>query len=94
MYGPFPREVLYRIKQYPGNNKCCDCSSSDTDWGNINHGTLHCLSCAGKHRRFGVQISFIRSIYMDSWSPLQVYIVYILTHGFILSFLFLKFRLK
>lgn len=72
MQAPFPREVLAHLRQYPGNHKCCDCPSLDTDWGNINHGTFHCLECAGKHRSFGVQVSFIRSIYMDTWSAQQV----------------------
>ena len=77
MFGPFPRDVLAKIRHYPGNHKCCDCQSPDIDWGNINHGTLHCLDCAGKHRRFGVHVSFIRSIYMDTWSPRQVCIYFV-----------------
>ena len=69
---PFPMGVLHEISEYPGNQKCCDCPSLDTDWGSINHGTLICLDCAGKHRSLGVQVSFVRSIFMDTWSPLQV----------------------
>ena len=71
-HGPFPQVVLKEILDFPGNNKCCDCHSLDTDWGSINHGTLICLECAGKHRSLGVHVSFVRSIYMDTWSPLQV----------------------
>lgn len=73
MYAPFPESVLREIRHYPGNQKCCDCSSLDTDWGNVNHGTLICLDCAGKHRALGVHVSFIRSLYMDTWSENQVY---------------------
>ena len=69
---PFPKITLNQIMKYPGNHKCCDCSSLDTDWGNINHGTFVCLECAGKHRALGVQVSFIRSVYMDTWSSKQV----------------------
>lgn len=70
---PFPEGVLNEIRDYPGNSKCCDCPSLDTDWGSISHGTLICLDCAGKHRSLGVHVSFVRSITMDTWSPEQVY---------------------
>jgi ADP-ribosylation factor GTPase-activating protein 1 len=72
MYAPFPESVLREIRLLYGNHKCCDCSSHDTDWANINHGTLICLECAGKHRSLGVHISFIRSLYMDTWNENQV----------------------
>ena len=71
-YGPFPSGILREISEYPGNQKCCDCPSLDTDWGSVNHGTLICLECAGKHRSLGVHVSFVRSVYMDTWSPVQV----------------------
>lgn len=69
---PFPYEALAEIRRYPGNSKCCDCTSLDTDWGSVNHGTLICLDCAGKHRSLGVHVSFVRSIRMDSWSKAEV----------------------
>ena len=72
MESPFPKGTLDQIMKYPGNLKCCDCPSLNADWGNINHGTFVCLECAGKHRALGVQVSFIRSIHMDTWNPVQV----------------------
>eukprot|EP01036_Dinobryon_divergens_P022130 gene22130-30366_t len=69
---PFPEDILSEIREYPGNQKCCDCGSLDTDWGSVSHGTLICLDCAGKHRSLGVHVSFVRSIRMDSWSRQQV----------------------
>ena len=69
---PFPADILQEIQQYPGNSKCCDCSSLDRDWGSVNHGTLLCLDCAGKHRSLGVQVSFVRSLQMDTWSKAEV----------------------
>ena len=71
-YGPFPEHIISEIRKYHGNLKCCDCPSLDNSWANINHGTLVCLDCAGKHRSLGVQVSFIRSIYMDTWNENQV----------------------
>jgi hypothetical protein len=70
----FPDEVLDQIRNYPGNDKCCDCTSFSTDWASVSHGTLICLDCAGKHRSLGVQVSFVRSITMDTWSKQQVHI--------------------
>lgn len=69
---PFPGDILLEIRGYPGNDRCCDCASLDTDWCSISHGTLICLECAGKHRSLGVLVSFVRSIHMDSWSRQQV----------------------
>jgi ADP-ribosylation factor GTPase-activating protein 1 len=69
---PFPEEILDEIRDYPGNDKCCDCPSIDTDWASVSHGTLICLDCAGKHRSLGVHVSFVRSITMDTWSRQQV----------------------
>jgi len=71
-YGPFPSNILDEVLKLPGNNKCCDCPSLDTDWGSVSHGTLLCLHCAGKHRALGVHISFVRSIHMDTWSQQQI----------------------
>lgn len=68
----FPDDILQEIREYPGNDKCCDCASLDTDWASVSHGTLVCLECAGKHRSLGVQNSIIRSLSMDSWSKQQV----------------------
>lgn len=72
---PFPSDVLIEIREYPGNNRCCDCSSLDTDWASISHGIVICLECAGKHRSLGVHVSIVRSIKMDSWSAQQVIII-------------------
>ena len=71
-YGPFPSNILGEVLKLPGNNKCCDCPSLDTDCGSVSHGTLLCLHCAGKHRALGVHISFVRSIHMDTWSQQQI----------------------
>lgn len=51
------------------NNKI---DSSPADWASMNNGIYLCLSCAGEHRGFGVNISYIRSITIDSWNNNQV----------------------
>ncbi len=72
MLRPFPQTALREVLTLKGNEKCCDCPSVDASWASVNHGILLCLECAGKHRSLGVQNSFIRSIYMDTWSQDQV----------------------
>ena len=69
---PFPGDILSKIRKFPGNDKCCDCPSLETNWASVNHGTLLCLECAGKHRGLGVNVSFVRSIHMDAWSQMEV----------------------
>lgn len=68
----FPSYLLNEIHQYPGNDRCCDCFSLDTGWASVSHGILLCLECAGKHRSLGVNVSFVRSLSMDTWSRRQV----------------------
>ena len=48
-----------------GNDRCMDCGVFDPDWASINHGTLICLQCVGRHRALGVQVSFCKSTTMD-----------------------------
>ncbi len=41
-------------------------------WASVNNAIVICLKCAGVHRGFGVQISFVRSLTMDSWDAKQI----------------------
>jgi ADP-ribosylation factor GTPase-activating protein 1 len=54
------------------NKVCADCTNPNPQWASLSFGTFICLSCAGIHRGFGVHISFVRSISMDSWQDDQV----------------------
>ena len=38
----------------------------------MNHGTLICIACAGVHRSLGVNVSFVRSMHMDTWTDSQI----------------------
>ena len=63
---------LNEIVSREGNTLCFDCGSENPKWASINNGILLCLKCAGVHRGFGLQISTIRSLQVDSWSEKQV----------------------
>lgn len=68
----FPPACFELLSNIPGNRCCVDCGESDPQWASISYGTLLCLRCSGRHRSLGVKTSFVRSIYMDTWSHSQV----------------------
>lgn len=56
----------------PANNFCFECKEENPQWISVNNGIFVCLNCAGIHRSFGVQISFVRSLQMDNISTVQL----------------------
>ena len=63
------RSLLYLL---PGNTTCVDCGALHPQWASVSYGALMCLQCSGKHRSYGVQTSFVRSLDMDTWSHAQI----------------------
>lgn len=47
---------------------CLECQDLGPKWISVNNGIFICLNCAGIHRGFGVQVSFVRSLEMDNIS--------------------------
>lgn len=68
----FPPACLRILRNLPGNARCIDCEERQPEWASISHGTLLCISCAGRHRALGVNTSKVRSVSMDSWSHADV----------------------
>jgi hypothetical protein len=68
----FPKSCRQIMNSLPGNSTCVDCSSRNPEWASITYGVLICTKCAGRHRSYGVQTSFVRSVNMDAWSHSQV----------------------
>lgn len=56
----------------PANNSCFDCGQSPASWASVNNSIYLCLNCAGNHRSFGVNVSYIRSITIDTWNEAQI----------------------
>jgi len=65
---PDINEILSR----EGNSVCFDFGAENPKWSSINNGIILCLKCAGIHRSFGLKISVIRSLQVDSWTEKQV----------------------
>ncbi|OMJ66188.1 hypothetical protein SteCoe_37061 [Stentor coeruleus] len=65
---PTSESVFAQLKSKHSNTRCFDCSTKESDWCSVSHGIFLCLKCAGKHRGFGVHISFVKSITMDTWN--------------------------
>jgi ADP-ribosylation factor GTPase-activating protein 2/3 len=61
-------EIFQRLKAVPDNNKCFDCDKKNPKWSSVTLGLYLCLDCAGKHREYGPQISFARSLNLDTWN--------------------------
>lgn len=65
-------QILKDLKSIPENNYCFDCGNEDSDWSSINNGIFLCSMCAEFHRGLGVNISFIRSVSIDTWQDKQL----------------------
>ncbi|KIJ20388.1 hypothetical protein PAXINDRAFT_178874 [Paxillus involutus ATCC 200175] len=55
-----------------GNKTCVDCGNPNPQWASVSFAVFLCLQCAGLHRGFGVHISFVRSVSMDTWHSDQI----------------------
>ena len=60
------------ILSIDGNSICCDCGAQKPKWASLNNGIFLCLKCAGVHRSYGLNISLIRSLQIDSWTDEQI----------------------
>jgi Putative GTPase activating protein for Arf len=68
----FPHHCRRLLQSIAGNSFCVDCGSRNPTWASVSFGTLICMMCSGRHRSYGVQTSFVRSIDMDTWNHSQI----------------------
>lgn len=54
------------------NTLCFDCGSKNPKWASVNLGLFICFDCSGRHRSYGTNISFVRSIDLDKWKRGQI----------------------
>ncbi|KAH8830341.1 ArfGap-domain-containing protein [Flagelloscypha sp. PMI_526] len=68
------RKILHALIKQDGldNKVCVDCSNPNPQWASLSFAVFLCLQCAGTHRGFGVHISFVRSVSMDTWQKDQI----------------------
>jgi len=66
------KQVFDELFTQSENNYCFECGAPSNHWASVNNGIFLCLNCSGLHRGFGVNVSFVRSVTMDSWSDLQL----------------------
>ena len=55
-----PLKIQKKIRSFPGNRRCVDCSTKNPQWASISYGTLFCLECSGRHRALGTFFFFSR----------------------------------
>ena len=65
------REFEELLKE-KSNKECFDCREVPACWASVNNSIYLCMNCAGIHRGFGVSISYIRSITIDTWNETQI----------------------
>ncbi|KAF8514810.1 ArfGap-domain-containing protein [Hysterangium stoloniferum] len=74
MADPATKKVLQELlnTEELQNKFCVDCGAPRPQWASISFAVFICLQCAGVHRGFGVHISFVRSVSMDTWQDEQL----------------------
>ena len=60
--------VFKQLQLDAENTSCFDCGQAQPQWASVNNGTFICMNCAALHRSMGVNVSFVRSLSMDTWS--------------------------
>jgi hypothetical protein len=66
------KEAVGQLSKLVSNSVCADCHQQRSLWASVNFGVFLCSRCAGMHRHLGVHITQVRSINLDTWTPIQL----------------------
>ena len=65
----FPNNDINEIMKIEGNNKCIDCNAENPTFASTNNAVFLCENCANIHKRLGTNISIIKSLNNDVFTP-------------------------
>lgn len=65
-------QIFAELKRTKANQVCAECGAPNPQWASSTLGLFICYQCSGLHRSFGVHLTFVRSLNMDSWTPKQM----------------------
>ncbi|KAH8867748.1 Stromal membrane-associated protein 1 [Schistosoma japonicum] len=64
--------IIQELLRDEDNKYCADCDAKGPRWASWNIGIFLCIRCAGIHRNLGVHISKVKSVNLDTWTPMQL----------------------
>ena len=71
----FANSDINEIMKIEGNNKCIDCNADNPTFASINNAVFLCENCANIHKRLGTNISIIKSLTKDEFTPEEISIL-------------------
>lgn len=67
-----PNNEVNDITKLEGNNKCIDCSSENPTFASTNNAVFLCSNCANVHKNLGANISTVKSLTNDVFTPEEI----------------------
>ena len=71
----FANNDINEIMKIEGNNKCIDCNAENPTFASTNNAVFLCENCANIHKRLGTNISIIKSLNNDVFTPEEISIL-------------------
>ena len=71
----FANSDINEIMKIEGNNKCIDCNAENPTFASTNNAVFLCENCANIHKRLGTNISIIKSLNNDEFTPEEISIL-------------------
>jgi len=67
-----PNNDICEIMKLEGNNMCIDCSIVNPTFASVNNAVFLCEKCANIHKNLGPNISLVKSLTNDQFSPEEI----------------------